>query len=313
MIGRVDTMYYEFNGNVLPQVRLVDKATFESPSRHRWRRIDEYVFFAIRSGVMYLEENGIYYELREGDTILLDPEYPHGGWKSSTCEYFYVHFRHPQFFRRESEEDFLEKCFQKRNDSLKEENWSHDRYQDSWIILPKVIHLKQGPGYLKLMRLLQEARDCNRNQMENYKILCEAKVMEALVEITREAVSAGVFGTIDFIPESYRKVHALLNYLNANYREPITSGELEERFCCNFDYINRIFKKIIGKTIFVYLNEYRIHRACVLLETTSMKISAISSQVGFPDESYFNKVFKKFVGVTPGQYEKQKNQLFKME
>lgn len=304
-------MYYEFNGNILPQVRLMDREIYESPSRHRKRRIDEYVFYAIKSGVMYIEENGIKYELKEGDAILLDPEYSHGGWKPSVCEYYYIHFRHPQFVRYEVGEDFAEKCFQRRNNSLKEDNWSYSCYQDSWVVLPKVIHLKQGPGYMKLMRLLQEARDFNRNQMENYKVLCAAKVMEALVEITRESASMEVFGKSDFIPESYRKVHEMLNYINSNYKEQITSGELEERFSCNFDYINRVFKKIVGKTIFVYLNEYRIHRACILLETTSMKISAISNQVGFPDESYFNKVFKKFVGVTPGQYEKQKNQVFK--
>ena len=304
-------MYYEFNGNILPQVRLLDREIYESPSLHRRRRIDEYVFYAIKSGVMYLEENGIRYELREGDTILLDPEYSHGGWKASTCEYYYIHFRHPQFVRQATGDYFAEKCFQKRNDSLKEESWNYQRYEDSWIMLPKVMHLKQGPGFLKLMRLLQEARDYNRNQMENYKVLCAAKVTEAFVEITRETVSVEVFGKSDVIPESYRKVHGVLNYLNSNYKEQITSGELEEKFACNFDYINRVFKKNIGKTIFVYLNEYRIHRACVLLETTSMKISAISNQVGFPDESYFNKVFKKFVGVTPGQYEKQKNQVFK--
>ena len=126
-------MYYEFNGNILPQVRLMDREIYESPSRHRKRRIDEYVFYAIK------EENGIKYELKEGEAILLDTEYSHGGWKPSVCEYYYIHFRHPQFVRYEVGEDFAEKCFQRRNNSLKEDNWSYSCYQDSWVVLPKGI------------------------------------------------------------------------------------------------------------------------------------------------------------------------------
>ena len=72
----------------------------------------------------------------------------------------------------------------------------------------------------------------------------------------------------------------------------------------NFDYLNRVFKKNIGKTIFVYLNEIRIHHAKELIATTSMKILSIGYRVGFQDECYFSKVFKKYTGMSPGQYEK---------
>ena len=74
-------------------------------------------------------------------------------------------------------------------------------------------------------------------------------------------------------------------------------------------YLNKIFKKIMGKTIFVYLNEIRIQHACKLLATTSMKVAAIGYRVGYQDEYYFSKVFKKYTGVSPGQYEKMNLQL----
>ena len=83
----------------------------------------------------------------------------------------------------------------------------------------------------------------------------------------------------------------------------ITTGRYPvQEFSCNFDYLNRVFKKNIGKTIFVCLNEIRIHRAMELLATTSMKISAVGYRVGFRDDGYFCKVFKKYTGISPGQY-----------
>ena len=105
-------------------------------------------------------------------------------------------------------------------------------------------------------------------------------------------------------PRSYRKVHELLDYINRNYYLEITSPGIEKEFSCNFDYMNKIFKKVTGKTIFVYLNEIRIRHACKLLTTTSMKVAAVSSRVGFRDVYYFSKVFKKYTGISPGQYEK---------
>lgn len=302
-------MYYEINGNILPQVRLVDRAVLEPPYVHKERRTDEFILYIMTKGTLYLQENGKKYVLKEGDAILLDPDFVHRGIKASCCEYFYIHFRHPQIKRRRENSGFMEKCLRARSESLQEDGGSWQRYQDSWLSFPKHISLQMGNTYLKVIRLVQEAMEHNRNQMENYKVSCACRLMEALVEIAREAVSVEALQRMPGIPQSYRRVHDLLGYLNANYQKDISGKIIEEEFSCNFDYLNRVFKKTIGKTIFVYLNEIRIQHARELLGTTSMKIAAIGYRVGFQDECYFNKVFKKYTGISPGQYEKLTFQL----
>lgn len=297
-------MYYEINGNILPQVRLVDKAVLEPPYVHKERRVDEYILYIMTKGTLYLQENGKKYILKEGDVILLDPAYVHGGLKASGCEYFYIHFRHPQITRRRESSGFREKCLRTRSESLQEDGGSWQRYQDSWLRFPKHSSLQMGNTYLKVVHLLQEAMEHNRNQMENYKVACACRLMEALVEIAREAVSVDTLERMQGIPQSYRRVHELLGYLNANYYKDISSKSIEEELSCNFDYLNRVFKKTIGKTIFVYLNEIRIQHAREMIGTTSMKIAAIGYKVGFQDECYFSKVFKKYSGISPRQYEK---------
>lgn len=306
-------MYYEINGNILPQVRLVDKAVLEPPYVHKKRRTDEFILYIMTKGTLYLQENNKKYVLTEGDVILLDPDFVHQGLKASCCEYFYIHFRHPQIKRRRENSSFMEKCLQFRSESLQEDGGSWQRYQDSWLCFPKTISLRMSSSYLKIVRLVQEAMEHNRNQMENYKVACACRLMEAFVEIAREAVSAEALERMPGIPQSYRKVHELLGYLNANYPKDISGKMIEEEFSCNFDYLNRVFKKTIGKTIFVYLNEIRIQHAKELLGTTSMKIAAIGYRVGFRDECYFNKVFKKYTGVSPGQYERMTFQLTEVQ
>lgn len=297
-------MYYEINGNALPQVRLVDRAVLEPPYIHKTRKSDEYILYVMRNGILYLKENGIDYELKAGDVILLDPEFLHEGNQASDCEYYYVHFQHPQIIRRREDEAFWQRCLQYRSESLQEDNGSWRRYQDSWLTLPKVVNLGNGNSYLKVVGLLENAMEHNCNQLENYKVSCSCRIMEALVEISREAVSRNTITQLPGVPASYKKVHQLLNYLNDHYQESISSEMIEKVFSCNFDYLNRIFKKTIGRTIFVHLNEIRIHHARELISTTSMKMSAVGFRVGFSDESYFSKVFKKYTGMSPAHYEK---------
>lgn len=103
-------MFYRINLQYLPSVRLADSVVIEPPYVHRRRKADEYIVYLIKKGVMYLEENGETVTLQPGDMYVLDPRYIHVGVKASWCEYFYVHFRHPDM---EPLEEETEKGLQK--------------------------------------------------------------------------------------------------------------------------------------------------------------------------------------------------------
>lgn len=111
-------MYYEINGNILPQVRLVDRAVLEPPYIHKRRKTMEYILYVMKKGTLYLSENGRDYVLKGGDIILLDPDFTHQGIRASDCEYYYVHFKHPQFRRRQADSGFLQNGMRLRSESL---------------------------------------------------------------------------------------------------------------------------------------------------------------------------------------------------
>lgn len=65
------------------------------------------------------------------------------------------------------------------------------------------------------------------------------------------------------------------------------------------------FKKIIGMPILSFRHHVQLQTACALLETTKMPLAQVAGECGFSDESYFIRVFRKQLGITPGAYRKQ--------
>lgn len=71
-------------------------------------------------------------------------------------------------------------------------------------------------------------------------------------------------------------------------------------------YLGRIFKKETGLSITDYIMKKRISVAKQLLCKTSLSVTDISARVGISYSSYFTKVFKEHVGMTPQEYRQQR-------
>lgn len=67
-------------------------------------------------------------------------------------------------------------------------------------------------------------------------------------------------------------------------------------------YLSRIFKEVTGFTVNDYLHTYRIREACILLREGNMNVSEISEAVGYESLTYFDRVFRKHIGLSPMQY-----------
>lgn len=297
-------MFFSLNPNILPQIRLINSVTIDLPYIHKRRKANEYILYIIRKGNMYIIEDGKKYVLTEGDFFILDPSYIHEGYKAAHCEYYYIHFQHQQIYRTENmpKDLVIQELLESRNDYLQSNSFSYDIYKTEKLLIPKKYSFVNYNSFITTICLLNEAVEQNKNQIENYKIICSCKVLEALVEVSRSFIFSEIENLSSGVPKSYKKIQELLKYLNTEYAEKITSSTLEEQFSCNFDYMNRVFKKLTQKTIFTYLNTVRIDHAKELISTTSLKLSEIGDSVGFSDEYYFSKVFKKYTGIPPTTY-----------
>ncbi len=84
-------------------------------------------------------------------------------------------------------------------------------------------------------------------------------------------------------------------------REPLRRAELARLFRLTPDHLTRLFRQHAGMSFAEYACRLRIDRARHLLATTELSVKEVARHCGFHDSSYFVKVFKKFIGHTPGR------------
>jgi len=80
---------------------------------------------------------------------------------------------------------------------------------------------------------------------------------------------------------------------------------LSKRMGYSPDYIDRVFKAVLGKTSSEALADLRIRQAKELLATSELSIRVIASTLGYDDRRYFARLFKKRMGLTPTEYRAQ--------
>ncbi|MBR2926776.1 MAG: AraC family transcriptional regulator [Clostridia bacterium] len=94
-------------------------------------------------------------------------------------------------------------------------------------------------------------------------------------------------------------INDVVQYLEQNYSERITTASLARRFYLSEGHFCHVFKEVTGKTITGYINTLRIEKAITLLKNTDLSITDISMQCGFCDANYFTRTFKKYKGISP--------------
>ena len=103
----------------------------------------------------------------------------------------------------------------------------------------------------------------------------------------------------------YRTFKNSIKYIHANYTEKIKIPYLAQlEGLSNSRYIT-LFSKEMGKTPSEYILSLRLGRACDLLSTTNMEISAVGASSGYNDQYFFSKIFKKHMGMSPQEYGKR--------
>ncbi len=96
----------------------------------------------------------------------------------------------------------------------------------------------------------------------------------------------------------------ILNYLEQNYRAPITLNDLAELTHLNTSYLSRFFKKTTGDTLNNCLQNIRLRHALSDLTETNNSITTIAFENGFPSSAAFCKAFYKYYQKTPSEYRK---------
>ena len=98
-----------------------------------------------------------------------------------------------------------------------------------------------------------------------------------------------------------------INYMNANYADPMTLDDLAERIYATKQTLNYHFKKDLGCTPMNYLLRLRLTKVKELLATSDRSIEEIADRCGFSSGNYLTLIFKQKEGISPTSYRKNRN------
>ncbi len=100
----------------------------------------------------------------------------------------------------------------------------------------------------------------------------------------------------------------VIDYIKRNYMYKLTLEDVSKYVFLSPSYLSKIFKDEMRCTFNLYLNRLRIEKSKIILLSGRQSIVEVCEMVGFDDQSYFTKVFKKMTGVTPAKFRERRGQ-----
>ena len=97
-------------------------------------------------------------------------------------------------------------------------------------------------------------------------------------------------------------VKDMVSFIQNNYTEKITLSDIARSGSVGESKCYKLFLKYFSQSPNVYLNQYRLNKSIVLLQTTDMPVIEIALSVGFSGASYFSETFRKWTGKSPTRF-----------
>lgn len=246
----------------------------------------------IREGEAVFQVYQKSYRVRTGEGFLLNRNVPHSCSSPGNehVRYSTILVR-PDFLYGDFGSDVERKCFQ-------------PFLQNSAI---PCIYLtgfdENGKEILQKLNQVEEAFDRKRfcYELKIKGLLCEAFAM--ILYGHRQELTK-------FVPANLQELERLekmLNYLNVHFTEVISLQDLADQVHLSREVCCRLFKKMTGKTITGYLEEYRVNKSFSLVQSGQYSMTQITEMVGFSNPSRFASAFRKRFGCNPGEYNSVKH------
>jgi len=140
----------------------------------------------------------------------------------------------------------------------------------------------------------------------NYKYLTDIHQLKTIEDLTfwlskiMARFTDCVFNLADIRHKDI--IYKAVDYIKRNYQVRVTLEDVANHVYLNPSYFSKIFKSEMKCNFVSYVNKIRINVSKNLLLDISIPLADVSGLVGFEDQSYFTKVFKKSTGITPGKF-----------
>ncbi|MFC4401825.1 response regulator transcription factor [Gracilibacillus xinjiangensis] len=185
--------------------------------------------------------------------------------------------------------DEIKSCFQNNL-------YQRERIRAEWLEFTKLIYrkIKFNDAHVSL--------ESNERLVEG---IYQAEDLETLLKQTKEMfimISGHLNG---FGSSSEDTIEKIIQYVEQYHYKDLTLKVIAELFKYNRSYLGKKFKNCTGDYFHVYLDKVRLGKAKQLLRQPDIKVYQVSEQVGYSNIDYFYRKFKKYMGISPKEYQKQ--------
>lgn len=230
---------------------------------------DHYLIHYIISGRGTFSSGGKSYQLSAGD----------GFWVEPSCVASYV----------ADQDDPWEYCWIGFNGS----DAKRLMYQTGLLSNGPVFHCHEDNRFQELLINIcniSGSSPSEEAQMESGLLLFLAALMEKFGTSAAQHTNG------------YEYVQKAIKFIDYNYSSDIDVNDVAASAGISRSHLYRLFMQHISMPPNEYLMRYRISKGADLLESNSLSVGEVAYSTGFPDQLYFSRVFKKYMGMPPSRY-----------
>lgn len=165
----------------------------------------------------------------------------------------------------------------------------------------RIFHDEDG----RVLRLLEGMREEYVRKDTGYEEIFRGRLLEILILTMRQVVREQEDKDISRQLRKNAKsdmILEMLKFLEAHYEDRAVLKLFCQKYHYSLPYVSRRFKQETGMTALAYLQKIRVEKCCELLAGSNQPIQSIARKAGYEDTKFFNQVFKRLVGLTPGEY-----------
>lgn len=147
--------------------------------------------------------------------------------------------------------------------------------------------------------ILQQILSVMEQKEAGYELMVKALFLQLIAEIIRRRQLIAVQQSPS---QKSERLKQILEYIQQNYPTALTISTMAETFHMSEKYFSRYFRTATGQNFTAYLNTVRVEKARSLLRETDRTVLEISFECGYENVSYFNRVFRNQMGISPLKY-----------
>lgn len=239
------------------------------------RKINHHELMLVTGGIAHVTIGSRKYKVKEGELLYLRPEI--------------FHCIKPDL---ESPLKFISVHFSFTNVEFDNNRWKIKAEMDD-LPLQDVQFLD---NYYSVKNLMKGMLEVWFQKFPAYEFLSKTMLQQILFEVFRniEAKSPNYSNSL--------KVKGVIRFMTENIEKKITLSELSQLVNLSPTYLAKVFKKTTGYSIIEFFNKMKIDKAKELIIEGDKKVKEVAEILGYKDEFYFSRIFKKIEGVSPKEF-----------